>query len=69
MTQKRIERPQEKKPRPSENEGPSTDLDIDIGGEETDELLKELDIIEHPERYTVEQRECGCLRPSKSGLR
>jgi hypothetical protein len=67
MSQKRIDRPQEEKPRPGGNDGPSMDLELDIG--DTDEILKELDIIEHPEKYTVEQRECGCLRPSKSGLR
>jgi hypothetical protein len=66
--QKQIERPQDRKPRPT-GQGPSLDVDLDIGGDEVDELLKELDIIEHPERYTVEQRGCGCLRPAKTGLR
>ena len=67
MSQKQIERPQEKKPRPQDEKGPGTDLDIDIG--EVDDILQEMDIIQHPEKYTVEQRECGCLRPSKGGLR
>jgi hypothetical protein len=64
--QKQIERPQDRKPRPT-GQGPSMDVDIDIG--DTDELLKELDIIEHPERYSQDQRDCGCLRPSRGGLR
>jgi hypothetical protein len=66
--QKQTERPQERTPRPAGN-GPTLDVDIDIGGEDVDELLKELDIIEHPERYSQEQRDCGCLRPTVSGLR
>lgn len=45
----------------------STDLEMDIG--EVDDILQEMDIVQHPEKYTVEQRECGCLRPSKGGLR
>jgi hypothetical protein len=65
MPQRRIERPQEKKPRPQDNTGPKTDLEIDIG--EVDDILKEMDIIEHPEKYTKEQRECGCFTPSKGG--
>lgn len=64
MSQKQIERPQEKTPR-QEDTGPKTNLDIDIG--DADEILKELDIVEHPERYTEEQRGCGCLNPSKGG--
>jgi hypothetical protein len=67
MSQKRIERPQEKKPRPQGNNGPKTNLNIDIG--EVDDILKEMDIIEHPELYTEEQRECGCFRPTKRGSR
>lgn len=68
MSQKQTERPQEKKPRPQDGGGPQTDLNLDIG--EVDDILKEMDIIEHPERYTVEQRDCGCLRPpKKSGFR
>lgn len=67
MSQKQIERPQEKKPRPQDDSGPKTDLEIDIG--EVDDILQEMDIIQHPEKYTVEQRECGCLRPSKGGFR
>ena len=67
MSQKQTERPQERKPRQDDN-GPNTDLDIDIG--DVDEILQEMDIIQHPEKYTVEQRDCGCLRPpSKGGLR
>lgn len=67
MSQKQTERPQEKKPRQDEN-GPSTDLDIDIG--DVDEILQEMDIVQHPEKYTVEQRDCGCLRPpSQKGFR
>src|SRR5208283_3464016 len=54
MSQKQVERPQDKKPRPQEDKGPKTNLDIDIG--DTDVILRELDIIEHPEKYTVEQR-------------
>ncbi len=64
--QKQIERPQERAPRPAGN-GPSLDVDIDIG--DTDDILKEMDIIEHPERYSQDQRDCGCLRPAKTGLR
>lgn len=68
MSQKQTERPQEKKPRPQDDTGPKTDLDIDIG--EVDDILQEMDIIQHPEKYTVEQRDCGCLRPpSKGGFR
>ena len=63
MSQKQIERPQDKKPRPQEDSGPKTDLEIDIG--DVDDLLQEMDIIEHPERYTEEQRGCGCMRPPK----
>lgn len=69
MSQRQIERPQDKKPRPQDETGPKTDLEIDIGSDETDAILQELDIMQHPERYTVEQRECGCLNPTKSGLR
>ena len=65
MSQKQTERPQEKKPRPQDTNGPKTDLDIDIG--DTDDILREMDIIEHPERYTEEQRDCGCFRPPKKG--
>jgi len=65
MSQKRIERPQEKKPRPQDGIGPKTDLDIDVG--EVDDLLQEMDIIEHPEKYTEEQRGCGCMRPPRRG--
>lgn len=64
MSQRQIERPQDKKPRP-QDKGPSADLDIDIG--DTEDILKELDIIQHPERYTEEQVGCGCLRPPKTG--
>jgi hypothetical protein len=67
MGQKRIERPQEKKPRPQDDTGPKTDLDINIG--EVDDLLQEIDIIEHPEKYTVEQRGCGCMKPPGRGFR
>jgi hypothetical protein len=68
MSQKQIERPQEKKPRPKDDSGPKTDLNIDIG--EVDDILREMDIIEHPERYTEAQRECGCFTPlKKSGFR
>jgi hypothetical protein len=69
MSQKRVERPQEEKPRPQDDNGPKTDLEVDIGGEETDAILQEMDIMQHPEKYTVEQRDCGCLRPSKGGFR
>jgi hypothetical protein len=67
MSQKQTERPQEKKPRPQDDNGPKTDLDIDIG--EVDDILQEMDIVQHPEKYTVEQRDCGCLRPAKGGFR
>lgn len=67
MSQKRIERPQEKKPRPQDDTGPKTDLDIDIG--EVDDILREMDIIEHPEKYTQEQRKCGCFNPPSGGFR
>lgn len=67
MSQKQTEKPQDKKPRPQGDTGPNTDLDIDIGSDETDAILQELDIMQHPEKYTVEQRECGCARPSKKG--
>jgi hypothetical protein len=63
MSQKRIERPQEEKKRPQEDQGPKTDLEIDLP--EVDDILREMDIIEHPEKYTVEQRECGCFAPPK----
>jgi len=66
MSQERVERPQEKKPRPT-NQGPTLDYDTDIG--DVDEILKELDIIEHPEKYTPEQVDCGCLRPARGGFR
>jgi hypothetical protein len=65
VSQKQIERPQEKKPRPQEKRGPSFDFEIDIG--DTDDILKELDIIEHPEKYSQAQRDCGCLTPVKRG--
>jgi len=65
MSQKRIERPQEKKPRPQEDTGPKTDLDINIG--EVDDILREIDIIEHPEKYSQEQRDCGCFSPPRRG--
>jgi hypothetical protein len=64
MAQQRIERPQEKKPRPPDQSG-NIGNDLDIG--DTDDILKELDIIEHPEKYTQEQRDCTCLRPPKKG--
>jgi hypothetical protein len=67
LSQKQTERPQEKKPRPQDDNGPKTDLDIDIG--EVDDILQEMDIVQHPEKYTVEQRDCGCLRPAKGGFR
>lgn len=67
MSQKQVERPQDKQPRPQDNNGPKTNLDIDIG--DTDEILRELDIIEHPEKYTQEQRDCGCFRPPQTGFR
>jgi len=67
MSQKQTERPQDKKPRPQDNNGPKTDLEIDIG--DTDDILRDLDIIEHPEKYTDEQRDCGCFRPPKKGFR
>jgi len=67
MSQKQTERPQDKKPRPQDNNGPKTDLEIDIG--DTDDILQEMDIIEHPEKYTEEQRDCGCFRPKKGGFR
>ena len=67
MSQRQIERPQEKKPRPQETDV-SIGNEIDIG--DTDDILKELDIIEHPEKYTQDQRDCTCFRPPKrSGLR
>jgi hypothetical protein len=69
MNQKRIERPQEKKPRPQDDTGPKTDLDINIGNEEVDDILREMDIIEHPEKYTQAQRDCGCFNPLKRGFR
>ena len=67
MSQKQIEREQEKKPRPQEKQGPSLDLDIDIG--DTDDILRELDIIEHPEKYTKAQQDCGCFQPPKNPFR
>jgi hypothetical protein len=67
MSQKRIERPQEKKPRPQEDKGPKTDLDINVG--EVDDILQEIDILEHPEKYTEAQRGCGCMSPPKRGFR
>ena len=66
MSQKQTDRPQEKKPRQGDK-GPKIDTEIDIG--DTDEILRELDIIQHPEKYTEEQRECGCYRPPKKGFR
>ena len=67
MGQKQVERPQDKKPRPQDDSGPKTDLEVDIG--EVDDILQEMDIIQHPEKYTEEQRDCGCFRPSKKGFR
>ena len=67
MSQERVERPLEKKPRPQGNTGPTLDYDTDIG--DVDDILKEMDILEHPEKYTSEQVECGCLRPIKGGWR
>lgn len=70
MSQRRTERPQDKAPRPQDDNGPKTDLEVDIGSDETNAILEELDIMQHPERYTEEQRGCGCMRPPKrSGLR
>jgi hypothetical protein len=71
MSQKQIERPQDKKPRPQNDVGPKTDLEIDIGSKETDAIIEEMDILQHPEKYTVEQRDCGCMAPPprKSGFR
>jgi hypothetical protein len=66
MSQKQTERPQEKKPR-QDDKGPKTDLEIDIG--EVDDILQEIDIMQHPEKYSEEQRDCGCLRPSRGGFR
>jgi hypothetical protein len=63
MSQKQTERPQDKKPRQDDN-GPKTDLDIDIGN--SDDILREMDIVEHPEKYTQEQRDCGCFSPAKT---
>lgn len=62
------EKEREKKPRPQDNAGPTFD-GIDIG--DTEDLLKDLDVIEHPEKYTQKQRDCGCFSPDKgnSGLR
>ena len=65
MSQKRTERPQEEKPRPQDDKGPKTDLEVDIG--EVDDILQEMDIMQHPEKYTVEQRDCGCFSPPKKG--
>jgi hypothetical protein len=67
MSQRQIERPQEKKPRPAGNQGPTLDVNIDIGGEEVDDILRDLDVIEHPEKYSQEQRDCQCFRPSRGG--
>lgn len=64
MSQRQVERPQEKTPRPQENDT-SIGNEIDIG--DTDDILKELDIIEHPEKYTQDQRDCSCLRPPRRG--
>lgn len=68
MSQRQIERPQDKKPRPQDR-GPQINNDLDIGN--TDDILKEMDIIEHPEKYTQEQRDCSCFDPptSKGGFR
>lgn len=60
MSQKQVERPQDKKPRPTE-QGPQINNVPEVG--DIDELLAEIDIVEHPEKYTEEQRGCGCLRP------
>ena len=68
MGQKQVERPQEKKPRPQDDSGSNTDLEMDIGN--ADDILQEMDIIEHPEKYTQEQRDCGCFKPfKKDGFR
>lgn len=64
MSQNQVERPQEKKPRPAE-QGPQIGSVPEVG--DVDDLLAELDIVQHPERYTEEQRECGCLRPIRGG--
>jgi hypothetical protein len=62
MSQRQVERPQEKKPR-SQDSGPKIHGDIDVGN--IDDILAELDIVEHPEKYTEEQRNCGCFSPPK----
>jgi hypothetical protein len=46
MSQVQKERPQEKKPRPQENHGPTLDANIDIG--DADDILKQLEEIENP---------------------
>jgi hypothetical protein len=62
-SQRQVERPQDRKP--PENSGPKIESDIDIG--DTDDILRDLDVIEHPEKYDQEQRDCSCFRPSKRG--
>jgi len=66
MTQRQVERPQDRKPRPTDSDQ-DEDVELDIG--DTDDILKEIDIINHPEKYSQEQRDCSCLRPSKRGIR
>jgi len=64
MSQRQTERPQDKQPRP-QDQGPKISDDFNIG--DTDDIMEELDIIEHPEKYSKEQRDCTCLRPVKGG--
>lgn len=64
MSQRQIERPQDKKPRPQEND---TGIGNDNNIGDVDDILKELDIIEHPEKYDQDQRDCACLRPPRRG--
>ena len=58
MSQVQKERPQEKKPRPQENHGPTLDANIDIG--DADDILKELEEIEHPNQNIPEYFGASC---------
>jgi hypothetical protein len=58
MSQVQKERPQEKKPRPQENHGPTLDANIDIG--DADDILKELEEIEHPNQNIPEYFRAPC---------
>ena len=67
MSQVQKERPQEKKPRPQENHGPTLDANIDIG--DADDILKELEEIEHPNIPEYFGASCCVAKVKKKSVR